>query len=314
MTGYFRLRWSLSLVLAFTFAVTALAQNRPSESKTGSVLVFPYYTSNDTGTADTLMSISNYSTSWTVAHLYFMDSITCTQADTSVYLTPNATLTMKASDFAPFETGYLIVVGVGQNGCATANGGLSGSAFVQAPAGYFGAGSGETRGNYGALAFNAYQAICPAGGELALNFNGVVLDAMPTGYAVSVQNPTSAPGQTIILAGLNGNLNDVNLTGGAQLGTGGAYSANETFRSYSAFIQGTCFGKATITNSQPRIAGFSTAGLGGLITPGSVGVLRFNTVGSAGLLITPRNNSGWSGIRGLVITRTSAVTLTVPVF
>lgn len=303
---------ALLALFLVTFSSFVWAQNKPSESKPGSVLVFPYYTSNDAGTADTLINISNLGTGWTVAHLYFIDSQTCTQADTSVYLSPNATFSMKSSDFAPFETGYLIVVGVSQSGCVTANGMLTGSAFVQAPAGYFGTGTGETRGNYSALAFAAYTTICPSGGTLALNFNGAALDAMPTGFAASVQNPTTAPGQTIILAGLNGNVDDASQLGGAQSGTAGAYSANETFRSFSAFLLGTCFGKATITNSQPRVSGFSTLGIGGLITPGSVGVIRFNTVGSAGILITPRNNSGWSGIRSLTCTRTSAVTLIVP--
>lgn len=290
------------------------AQNRPSEQKTGSVLIFPYYTSNDDASADTIMNISNLGTSPVIAHLYFLEGISCTQQDTSVYLTPNATLTLQAAFDVPLETGYLIVVGVDQNGCVIQNGGLTGSAFVKAPAGYFGSGTGETRGNYGALAFNAYTSICPAGGEIALNFNGAALDAMPTGFAVSIQNPIVAPGQTIVLAGMNGNINQSNITGGAQVGTGGAYNANEAFRSFTSFIRGSCQGLATITNSAPRIVGVGTGGIGAFITAGSAGVLRFNTVGGAGILITPRNNAGWSGIRGIPYTRTSSVTLIVPVF
>ncbi len=308
----------LTISLLFTFGTLALAQNKPSEQKTGSVLMFPYYTSNVSASADTIMNISNLSTSSVIAHLYFMEGSSCTQADTSVYLTPNATITLQAYFDVPFETGYLLVVGVDQNGCVVQNGGLTGSAFVKAPAGYFGVGSGETRGNYSALAFNAYTPICPAGGpfgaELTLNFNGGALDAMPTGFAVSVQRPNDAPGQTIVLAGMNGSINEGNLTGGSQLGTGAAYSANEVFRSFSAFIFGGCQGIATITNSSPRIAGFSTSGLSGLITPGTAGILRLNTAGGAGILITPRNNAGWSGIRGLTCTRTSSVVLKVPVF
>ena len=312
ITTFRRIIFTLTFLLLLTPLV--LAQNKPSEQKTGSVLVFPYYTSNDDASADTLMNISNLGTSSVVAHLYFMEGSSCTQQDTSVYLTPNATLTLKASFDVPLETGYLIVVAVDQTGCVVQNGGLTGNAFVKAPAGYFGGSSGETRGNYGALAFNAYAPICSAGGELTLNFNGGALDAMPTGFSVTVQNPTVAPGQTIVLAGLNGSITDGALTGGAQFGTGAAYSANEVFRSFSAFIRGGCQGIATITNTTPRISGFGTSGLGGLITPGTAGVLRFNTVGSAGILITPRNNSGWSGIRGLTCTRTSSVTLKVPVF
>ncbi|MBS1811124.1 MAG: hypothetical protein JST84_23375 [Acidobacteria bacterium] len=312
----FRIRtvFLFTALLLFITTMNIQAQNRPSEQKTGSVLVFPYYTSNDDSSANTLMNISNFGTTSVIAHLYFLEGVSCTQQDTSVYLTPNATLTLDAAFDVPLETGYLIVVAVDQAGCVIQNGGLSGSAFVKAPAGYFGAGSGETRGNYGALAFNAYTPICPAGGEITLNFNGTTLDAMPTGVGVSVQNPNVAPGQTIVLAGLNGSISDGNVIGGAQVGTGAAYSANEVFRSFSAFILGTCQGITTITNSTPRIAGFGTSGLSGLIAPGTAGILKFNTAGGAGLLITPRNNAGWSGLRQLTYTRTSNVTLKVPVF
>lgn len=304
----------LILFLFFTLGSLALAQNRPSENKTGSVLVFPYYTSNDDASADTWMNISNLSGSPVIAHLYFIEGTSCQQADTAVYLTPYATVTLRAYYDMPLETGYLLVVGVGQNGCLIQNGGLTGNAFVKAPAGYFGPGSGETRGNYGALAFNAYAPACPSGGELALNFNGVALDAMPTTFAATVQNPNVAPGQTIVMAGLNGNLNTGTLTGAAQLGTGGVYNANEAFRSFTNFILGACHSVTTITNSNPRIIGVSGSGLSGLIYPGSAGVLLFNTAGGAGIIITPRNNAGWSGIRGLTYTRTSSVTLRVPAF
>jgi hypothetical protein len=303
---------SLTILLLVFLTACAWAQAKPSENKTGSVLVFPYYTSNLNGTADTLMNISNLGTTSVRAHLYFMDGSTCTQADATVFLTPNATITLQASFDIPFETGYLIVVALDQNNCVIPNGGLTGNAFVKAPAGYFGAGSGETRGNYGAQAFQAYTPICSAGGEVALTFNGTVLDAMTTGFAVSIQNPSVAPGQTIVLAGLNGSVTNAAVIGGSQVGTGAAYNANEAFRSFSAFIFGGCQGLATLTSTTPRISG--TAGLNSFIFPGTAGVLRFNTAGSAGLLITPGNNSGWSGIRGLICTRTGNVTLRVPVF
>jgi hypothetical protein len=303
-----------ALCAVLVFSALVLAQNRPSDHKTGSVLVFPYYTTNGDGSADTLMSISNHGASSVAVHLYFVEGSSCDQADTTVYLTPNATITLSAFSDSPWETGYLIAVALNQNGCLAANAGLAGSAFLQAPAGFFGSGSGATRGNYGATAFNAYSSVCPAGGELTLNFNGTVLDQMPLGHAIAVQSPNAAPGQTIAIAGMNGNLSFGNVTGGTQIGTGLAFSETEVVRSYSAFILGRCQGIGRINNSTPTISGFGTLRLSGLIPPGSVGTLKFNTGGGVGVLITPSNSSGWSGIRSLTYTRTGNATLIVPVF
>ncbi len=313
MKGLFKLL-THSLMIFGVLALSIQAQNKPSEQKTGSVLIFPYYTSNDTATADTLMSISNVGTFSVNVHLYFMDGTTCQQADVAVFLTPNATITLQASTDMPMETGFLLAVAVDQNGNLVANGGLTGSAFVKMPAGALHSSAGEVRGNYGATAFNATAAVAAVNGELTLNFNGAILDAMPTSFAVSLQSPNTAPGQTIVLAGMNGSLINGTLTGATQVGTGVAYNQNEALRSFTALIRGGCQSLTTLTNSNPRLVGTSGLGLSGLITPGTVGVLRFSTAGGAGLLITPRNNAGWSGIRGLTCTRTSTVVLTVPVF
>lgn len=315
MRGFSKL---LNLTLVITFlcvlSFSSQAQNKPSEQKTGSVLVFPYYTSNDNGTADTLMSISNVNNTSVNVHLYFMEGRTCQQADVAVFLTPNATITLQAFNDMPMETGYLIAVAVDQNGNLVANGGLTGSAFVKAPAGHVNAAADEVRGNYGATVFNAYQPVVAVNGELALNFNGAILDAMPSGFAVALQSPNSAPGQMIVMAGMNGNLIDSTLTGATQVGTGVAYSADEALRSFTTLIRGGCQSLTLLTNSNPRLVGTSGLGLSGLITPGTVGILKFSTAGGVGILITPKNNSGWSGIRNLTCTRTSNVTLTVPSF
>ncbi len=304
--------------LALTFAVfcllsfTTYAQNKPSEQKTGSVLIFPYYTSNDFATSDTLMSISNAGPTSVNVHLFFMEGRSCQQADIAVFLTPNATITLRASVEVPMETGYLIAVGVDQSGHLIANGGLTGSAFVKAPAGVLNAAADEVVGNYGATAFNATASVAPANGQLELNFNGVVLDAMPTSFAVPVQSPNIAPGQTIVLAGMNGSLVDSNLTGATQIGVGQAYNENEVVRSFTALIRGGCHSLTLLTNSSPRIVGVNGQGLSGLIAPGTVSLLKFTTAGGAGILITPKNNAGWWGIRNLASTRTSPVKMTIP--
>lgn len=304
----------LPLSLLFVLSVITLAQNKPSEQKTGSVLHFPYYASNDTATVDTQMSISNTGTAGVTVHLYFMEGRSCTQQDVPYYLTPNATLTLTAASDVPLETGYLIVVAVRGDGCLMPNAGLTGSAFVKAPAGQFGTGSGEVRGNYAATAFNAYTSVCPTNNELVLNFNGTALDMMPTGFAVAIQSPATAQGQTIVMAGMNGSVITGSIIGAAQTSTGAAYNEDEVFRSYSSFIRGGCQATGTLSNLIPRISGFGALGLSGLIQPGTVGLLKFSTAGGTGILITPSNNAGWSGIRGLTCTRVGSVTLSVPVF
>ncbi len=315
MRGLFKpLQITLLLLILGVLSLTTQAQNKPSEQKTGSVLVFPYYTSNDNATADTLMSISNLANTSVNVHLFFMEGNSCQQADIGVFLTPNATITLQASVDMPMETGYLIAVATDDNGNLVVNGGLTGSAFVKAPAGVLNLFAGEVRGNYGATAFNAYQPVAPANGELVLNFNGVVLDAMPTSFAVAIQSPNTAPGQMIVLAGLNGSIIDGTLIGAGQVGTGVVYNANEVLRSFTNLIRTGCQSLTTLTNSNPRLVGTNGLGLSGFVTPGMVGVIKFSTAGGVGLLITPRNNAGWSGIRGLTCTRTSAVTLRIPSF
>ena len=313
MKGLFKLL-TLSLTILCLLSFAAQAQNKPSEQKTGSVLLFPFYTSNDNATADTLMSISNVGTFSVNVHLYFLEGRSCQQADMTVFLTPNATIALRASNDMPMETGYLIAVATDDNGNLVANGGLTGSAFVKMPPGVLNSVADEVRGNYGALAFNAYQAIAPANGELTLNFNGVALDAMPTSFAVALQSPAIAIGQTIVLAGMNGSLIDSTLIGATQIGTGQAIDGNEAFRSFTGLIRGGCQSLTLLNNINPRLVGTNGLGLSGLITPGTVGLLKFSTAGGGGILITPRNSAGWSGIRGLTCTRTSAVTLKLPSF
>jgi hypothetical protein len=145
-----------------------------------------------------------------------------------------------------------------------------------------------------------------------LNFNGTALDAMPTSFAVPVQSPNVAPGQTIVLAGMSGSLIDSSLTGATQIGVGQAFSENESYRSFTVLIRGGCQSLTLLTNSNPRIVGTNGQGLSGLIAPGSVGLLKFSTAGGVGVLITPKNNAGWAGIRNLAATRTGNVKLTIP--
>lgn len=313
-------RWALTTSLLALFASAALAQlNQPpaniavSDQKAGSILVFPYYTS-DGGLADTSIVISHAGGSGNVnVHLFFVDGATCGIADAPVSLTPNGTIEFTTSSFDPMITGYLIAVAVDNNGCPVEQNVLIGHAFVKAPAGYIAAGAGAVRGDYGAEAFwadpmNMFPNLKVCDG--VIKFDGMMYDAAPNAFAVQIQSPVTVPGQTIVLASLQGANGSMDPTG--QLGTGYVFDPNEKPFSFVGFLQSACLSRTPITIASPRIP----FGMSKAIKAGQTGLMKFNTrVGSVGLLFTPDNSTGFLGIRTLhKYSVTTATTLTVPVF
>lgn len=324
-----------TLLLCSMFTLLVTAQSLPSDEKTGSVLVFPYYTSTQAGFRDTRISIHNHGTVEVEVLLYFIENVDCTEANMSVIITPNGTVTLIASRDIPDETGYLIAVAktvTGVNaGNIQPNAGLSGSAFVKIPANQnfktttpaVGAGlTSGANGNYGATAFNTTLAtIAPVNGIFTLNFTGnqaTGFDAMPTTFAAEIQQPAEAPNQTIVMAGMSGSVATGSLSGANQINGGLAFNEIEVLRSFSNFIRSgtdsTCHSISIVTNSQPRILAYNgVTGLNGFIAAGTTGILRFMTAGGVGLLFTPNNPNGWSGARTLTTLGVSTtVTLDVP--
>ena len=310
MTSFTRraLKAFFSLVL-FTFSSSIFAQvdNRP-----GSVLAFPYYTSNADASADTLITIANPSNIQVEVHLYFIERGFCQQGDIPFSLTPNATITMKMSEMDPMSSGYLIAVAQDLNGNVTPAACISGNAFIKAPAGYLFSGAGEIRGDYGATGFKALSSFSPVDGILELNFDGIKLEKLPRMFAAELQNPTVAPGQTIVIGGLVGDVSTGAISGAAANGVGQLFNANEDARSFSAFIRGTCHSISVFTATAPRVT--VVGGINNFIIAGTVGIMKFPTAGGAGILITPRNNAGWSGIRTLTYVSTTNGKLLVPAF
>lgn len=297
----------LLALVTLSSSIFAQVDNRP-----GSVLVFPYYTSNNDASADTLITIANPSNVQVDVHLYFIDRLFCQQGDIPFALTPNATITMKMSEMDPLSSGYLIAVAQDLTGKVTPTACISGNAFVKAPAGYIFSGAGEIRGDYGATGFKALTSFAPVDGILELSFDGVKLEKMPRYFGAELQNPTVAPGQTIVLAGLVGDVSTGEITGASANGVGQLFNANEEMRSFSNFIKGNCHSITTFTTTAPRVT--VVGGINNFITAGSVGIMKFPTAGGAGILITPRNNAGWSGIRTLSYLATTNAKLFVPAF
>lgn len=316
------LRWILASALLVLFTSAALAQlNGPpqnvaiSDQKAGSILVFPYYTSDASGLADTSIVISHAGGAGSVnVHLFFVDGSNCGIADTGLTLTPNGSAEIIASGYDPFITGYVIAVAVDTNGCPTNQNVLIGHAFVKAPAGYIAPGAGAVRGDYGAEAIRALMnnpVDCNTG---VIRFDNMSYEPLPNAFAVQIQSPVSVPGQTIVLASLQGNGDAL---GGAmdpvgQFGTGYVFDANEKPYSFTGFLRAGCHSITPITATSPRIP----FGMSKAIKPGTVGMMKFITrTGAVGLLFTPDSSTGWMGIRTLhKISTTTATTMTVPIF
>ena len=281
-----------------------------SDQKPGSILVYPYYTSNAQAKSDTRVTLSNLGAQNVIVHLFFLAGANCQQADQFVCLTKGASISFKASEQDPETTGYILAVAVNEMGAPIHRNQLIGNAFVNA---------GDFVGNYGAEAFaNVSPAGTPAfDGNADPALHTLLFDSIiPGGYdrpadqfAVEIQSPNDATGQTIVHASLNGNIATAAMTNIAQAGTGLLWRGDEKQGSFVRFIAGNCLSSNVITATAPRVP----TGLGVFLPKGSIGTLTYATTPSVGLLMTPKSNA-WSGIRTLHKTRTVNSALVIPVF
>lgn len=290
----------VALFTLVVLSMAALAQANPndisvSDQKAGSALVFPYYNSNSQTKADTRVTISNLGSRTVAVHLFFLEK-GCSQADTFVCLTPNASIAMKASEFDPDQLGWLLAVAVDGRGNPTNPNSLIGNAFVA---------DGDYVGNYGAEAWRDIK-VAPSQDGITASF----AIAAPTALAVELQSPIDAVGQKLVTVGLSGNVSTGTLTGSFQSGTGVVYNGNEKpFGSFSPILTGKCRSEVVIDTKTPRVP----LGLGNLIPTGHVGTMRFNVGAAVGLIMTPKT-AKWSGIRSLHKTAEAPAVITIPVF
>lgn len=107
------------------------AQTPISDQKTGSVLIYNYYTSDTANFAtDTRISMTNNNpTTNILVHLYFVSN-SCSVRNASIYLTRSQTGVFRASDFDPDTTGYLIAMAQNGSGEPINFNFLTGDAFV----------------------------------------------------------------------------------------------------------------------------------------------------------------------------------------
>ncbi len=307
------------------------AQSNPqnitlSDQKPGSLLVFPLYTSNiiTPTTHDTRWTITNTSDEDVTVHL-FLISVTdnCQQSDRPVCLKRRCSMEFLASDLDPDSRGYILALAIDPvTGIPIQKNVLIGNAFVKAPAGTIALGGGAVEGNYAAESFRAYGD--PGAGNsstdpelFTLQLNGITYDRVGKMLGTIIQQPSSAPGQTIVTVGLRGSVAEADgLDGAAQSGIGLVHNSIERGSSFSNFLSGNCFARATIDSRTPRTIPRLNTLLGG--AGGGYGIMRIPIIGGVGLLITPQNNTlgaplSFCGITPLHKITLTTVTLEVPV-
>ncbi|HYE73596.1 MAG TPA: choice-of-anchor Q domain-containing protein, partial [Blastocatellia bacterium] len=292
---------------------------RVSDQKAGSVLVFPYYTSDLSGNffqSDTLITITNVANgesridgipNYQYLHLFFMKD--CSPADTFACLTPNGSLQILASTYDPGTTGYLIAIAVDVDGIPIQNNSFIGSAFVRDQA-------NGIIDSYGAEAFASLNSapVPQSGGNAIIALDDVNYEAPPQEFSVQLQDPALAD-QTIVLASVGGDLG-AKMNSISQASVGLLYRADETPASFQPSLGSGCFITRSITNQSIRIVPGSLSSF----LKDSYGYIKFNVSGPAvGLLFSRQGASGqpqnrFAGIRTLHKTNTGYTALFVPVF
>jgi hypothetical protein len=324
---------TLALLLALSAAALAntftptVANIGVSDQKAGSILVFPYYTSDLATGSDTLITVTNVCNgpqatagvpNYSFLHLFFLSGANCSPADTFLCLTPNGSLQILASDYDPMVTGYLIAVAVdGQTGAPVQNNCFIGSAFVRDNA-------NSTIGSYGAEAFWKLSAT-PApvsGGNATLSLDGTNYDAAPVQFSAQIQDPGTGAGsadEIIVLASVSGNLGE-SMSSAVQVGFGVLYRSDEFPASFTPSIGSGCFSQTVVqppSGSNPGIR--IVPGNINTFLKGDFGYLKFNTTPAVGLLISKQgaansNVNQFSGIRTLHKTNVGEATLITPCF
>jgi hypothetical protein len=242
-------------------------------------------------------------------HLFFINS-DCSPADTFVCLTPGGSLQIRASEYDPLTTGYLVAVAVDASGRPVQNNGFVGSAFVRDDA-------GGIIDSYGAEGFWKHsQGALPldANGGATLYFDGADYDLAPIQLSTPVQDPARSE-QTIVIASLRGDMG-TRLEATGQNGAGAVYRDDEAPASFQPSLGAGCFVQRPVTNANFRVVP------GPLTTflKDRSGYVKFNlTSPGVGLLLTRQGATGagpnrFAGIRALHKTTVTATSLRLPVF
>ena len=239
------------------------ASAEASAQRAGSVLVFPFYSSDPAALnrENTRISLTNlHPQRRATVHLFFVADDATGVADGYLCLTPNQTASFLLSDLDPGVSGYLIAVASDERlGCPVNFNYLVGEELVKLAAGH--------AANLPASAFAALGAVpCDEQASTAeLKFDGVQYNAAPRTLALD-NLPSPADGNTtlLILDRLDGNL----ATGLSTLGSifGVLYNDTEAPYSFEFSTSRRQFRgviNATFPRTAPRVPNIIPAGRSG---------------------------------------------------
>ncbi len=279
-----------------------------SDQRPGSILIFPYYTSDATGATqhDTRFSITN-TDSFLPAylHMFFVDGNSCSVADNFICLTPSQTVSFLASDLDPGVPGYLIVIAVDKNGCPTNFNRLIGESYIKQPPGFV--------ANLGAV---AVPAIDVTACDISETFTTINLDGKQynrLGRVLAFDNiPSVTDGNTtmVVLNSIGGNLGETARNIGPLFGL--LFDDQETGFSFS-LNPAVCQLRATFGASFPRSAPRFTE----VIPSGHSGWIKLglqNEGAMVGVMLNASSNtSGYRGGHNLHMLTLGNTNLTIPI-
>ena len=278
-----------------------------SDQRPGSILIFPYFSSDATApmAQNTRISISNTDKFRPAyMHMFFVDGSTCTIADSFLCLTPDQTISFLASDFDPGISGYLIVVAVDSEGCPTNFNKLIGDEYIKLATGHF--------ASLGATAVPAIDppSCNPALGQATINFNGIEYSQLGRSLIMdNVSSPLDGNSTLLVLDSIGGNLLDGSTTLGVIFGL--AYDDKEIGHSFS-LNPGVCQLRQIFTGTNPRLSPRLTE----IIPSGHSGWFRLtlqqDRVMVGVMLNTTPNPNGYNGGHNLHIQTLGNTSLTIP--
>lgn len=299
-----------------------------SDQRTGSVLIFPIYSSSATNPnqQNTRINLTNvHGALPAYLHLFFVDGTSCSVADNFLCLTPNQTSSFLVSDFDPGITGYIIAVAVDSRGCPTSFNYIIGSEFIKL-----------TSGHSAQLGAEASPAILPLTGPDPYSCSAVAstaelifdstLPAAPAtarhyarfGRVIAADGlPSRADGNDtkIVIDRIGGNLG----LGAATLGTMFGIFYDDAESALSFTFTGSCQFIDSLSNSfprtTPRFETFIPAGRTGWVKIGLTANLGDDGAIIGAVLNNRTVSSGYNGGRNFhKLTLSNSASLIIPVF
>lgn len=279
------------------------------DDKPGSMLIFPFYISDPTGSniQNTRINITNIEASRPAyLHLFFIDGTSCNVADNFICLTPNQTTSFLLSDFDPGVSGYIIALAVDDTGRPTKFNFLIGDEYIKMSSGH--------SANLGAEAVAAVNLpeFDPSNGKAVINLDGVMYTRL--GRVVAADSiPSVADGNStlLILDRIGGDLS----ISGSLIGPVFGLLYDDIERPFSfSFNQSSCQFRSVLSSSFPR----SLPRFPEVVPAGRTGWMKLWMQNDGALVgATINSNSLALGYRGghnlhkLTLANTS---LTIPVF